>query len=388
VRRTIKILYSICFLIVIAMGFIGSLQSLLPFQSLVDTRTTIVQMDSSIPFQSFLINLNGAWERILGKKIVRDVDMQYDVYRLKNGQLSFKSNLYDQSWNSYMLHLLAQTSKKHGANFLFVQSPHKIDKYNNGLPDYVFDGCNQNADQLLSLCKDLNYLDLRDQIYVDGLEYSKLFFNTDHHWTPEAALWGARKILEYCNKHFSYEFTLSALDNKNYCFDRVEKIYLGSQGKRVGLWYAGCDDFTAVYPKESLMQYQVTIPSQELTYTGNYTEVLLDLNYATTKDYYSANNYQAYLKLGDGTGFQELKNLSNESGIKLILFRDSFASATVTFMLPFFSEIDMIDLRYNQNMDIEAYIEGKKPDLVMVMYNPDLLGWSVPFAFGLEETNK
>ncbi|BDF71423.1 membrane protein [Oscillospiraceae bacterium] len=370
-----KLIISVAFLIVIGAGLCANIQNACVSEE------PLHDLVHGVPFKTPFIGVNGAYERLLGKEIVIDIDKSHNVIKMENDYLLFPCAPYPQDENAASLNALYKFSAANNMDFLYIQTPYKIDKYAPKTPRYVLDAANSNADDLIAKAGSTPVFDLRDEVYKDNLLYENLFFKTDHHWTPETALWAGQKIIEKLNVLYpEYQFDSSKIDFENYEIEKYKDTYLGSQGKRTGRYYVGLDDFNAVVSSGN-EQYEVYVPTIDCRVTGTFSEVLYNREMASSKDFYENNNYQAYMAIGDGTGLQEIRNLSNPDGPKCILYRDSFASAVLPFLIPYFGEIDLVDLRYYQDLNLNAYILQKKPDLIMVMYNPDLLGWHVPFDF-------
>ena len=53
---------------------------------------------------------------------------------------------------------------------------------------------------------------------------------------------------------------------------------------------------------------------------------------------------------------------------RLLIIRDSYSDSLVPFLTPHFSQIHMIDLRYNHN-SIKSYVEENQIDSVLVLYS-------------------
>ena len=90
------------------------------------------------------------------------------------------------------------------------------------------------------------------------------------------------------------------------------------------------------------------------------------------KGYYCKNAYQAYG--GGDFHLQIMRNNMLKDGKKVLLIRDSFASAVAPFLALQTSELYICDLRdydyiNGDRLDLRAYIERTKPDYVIVLYS-------------------
>lgn len=346
-----------------------------------DCFNNFFQWMHQLPAENLFIEINGLYERILGKHVVIDKEKAYTVVKLNNGYLTFVNQPYDQQSNAEALKKLYAELQQLEIEFLYVQAPYKINKEDPQLPSYVKDYANANADQLLSYISEIPYIDLRKEMVDDRLSWYNSFFKTDHHWTPQTGFWAAKRIVLRMQNEWGWNLPVQLLNNNNYFFEQYDSIYLGSAGKRTGALFASLDDFTIVKPKRELHEYAIYVPSKEYEKIGSFSQTLFCEEIAIKKELYDNNSYQSYMPIGDGTGLQEITNKSNNNGKHIILFRDSFSSAIVPFMAPLFSEIDLVDLRHFTGGEIIRYIKEKNPDAVIVIYNPDILGWDLPFSF-------
>jgi hypothetical protein len=92
---------------------------------------------------------------------------------------------------------------------------------------------------------------------------------------------------------------------------------------------------------------------------GNIIQGIYDHSYLSVKDKYSAyiGGNQALTKINTGN-----------VGDKLVLVKDSYANTFVQFLLPYYSEIHIIDLR-SFGMSLAAYVEEQEIDDMLVLYN-------------------
>ena len=88
--------------------------------------------------------------------------------------------------------------------------------------------------------------------------------------------------------------------------------------------------------------------------------VLYDESYLDKKDKYS-------MFFGGITPLIEI-DTGNEGLPSLLIVRDSYMDSLTPFLLEHFSEIDIIDLRYN-NASLSQYIEEHEIDSVLVCYS-------------------
>ena len=87
--------------------------------------------------------------------------------------------------------------------------------------------------------------------------------------------------------------------------------------------------------------------------------------------YYESNPYALYV----GADFPLVTHRNQMSSVKarVLLFKDSYGLPMQAFFSTLFSEVDVLDLRYFDEMTAVEYIEGTRPDMVVVLYNPSSL---------------
>ena len=242
----------------------------------------------------------------------------------------------------------------------YIQVPSKVDKYNDKTSDYS----NENADNFINQVKDdVNVLDLREQIHNENLSHHSLFYRTDHHWTTKAGLWATREIATYLNKNYNADIDLSLLEDNQFTSKEYKGWFLGSQGKKMTLSLSKPDDFELLYPKYET-SFHYTVPDHEIDTSGSYN-VTIDMSQIEPKDYYGKDPYAA---LNYGTpAVIKIVNDKNPTGKKILLLRDSYASAVISNLALCTSELDCLDLR-SFNGSVYQYIEEMKPDMILVMY--------------------
>ena len=135
----------------------------------------------------------GLTQRIIGNRFVPDAGENYDVVKLRNGQLSFieeKDSGNVQKAADSTAELKAFLDKQ-GIGLLYVQLPAKIDSRDKQLPAGVFDYANENADALCAALPKHRRNGYTRRNRPGGLSHKDLFFRTDHHWKPQTGLWAS-----------------------------------------------------------------------------------------------------------------------------------------------------------------------------------------------------
>lgn len=344
----------------------------------------LLDIDSQVFKRTDFINVYGLAQRVTGNRRVYDSgSAASDVIKLNNGMLSFvlqkSKSLQEKADKTADLdaHL-----KSEGISLLYVQLPFKIDRLDNELPTGVYDYSNENSDTMLSSLKSRGVatFDLREEIVKDKLDWYSLFFRTDHHWKPETGLWAAGKISEKLNSNYGFNIDMTLLDKSKFSTKIYENWFLGSQGKRVGQYYAGTDNFTLLLPKYKT-DFTFTcyrVGGRNFTKTGSYENTWIFKDSLEKIDYFNINTYAVY-----SGGDYPLSVCTNHllAGKKILLLRDSYTNTLAPFLsLAACKELRTIDPRHFKG-SITGYIDEFKPDIVLMLYYPTALSNSMFFKF-------
>lgn len=303
-------------------------------------------------------NLNSFWE-------------YNGVAKLEDGYLTNYIPSVDVSENIDSIVQLNEFCKEAGCDFLYVQAPYKISKYENDDISGSLDYSNQNADSLIHGIEDegVSVLDLREVAYEQGISHKDLFYRTDHHWKGEYGIWAAKEIAEAINALFGYELETDLLNEDYFEKREYQEWFLGSRGKKVTLAKAEPEDFTLIYPKfQTVLHYE--IPSLGIDETGDFS-ITYDMNQVEEKDFYGKNPYGAY-NYADKP-LIKIENLMNENDLKILVIKDSFGNSVVPSLSLCASQTNILDLRLFDG-SLRTYIKDVKPNVVVVICNPGAIG--------------
>lgn len=320
------------------------------------------------------ININGLSHKLFDQRSMNN------VIKMENGHLEEVVPAVGVGEQAKETIRLKDALAEKEIPFLYVQVPYKISKYEELLPIGVEDSSNQNADALLALLAEGNVpvLDLRERFWQEGINQYDLFFKTDHHWTPEAAFLAYGEVISYMRANWGLNIEDSYTDSGNYIEEKYEDWFLGSRGKRVGLYYAGVDDITLLYPSFST-QMSLYVPSENIFRSGSFKDAIFDYSNIEEKDYFLTNPYHAYI--GDEYSLVQHENEAAPCDKKLLIIKDSFTLPVQAYLTTCFFQIDVIDLRLYEEKSLYEYIEETKPDMVVIMYNPYMLCEENGFVF-------
>lgn len=138
------------------------------------------------------------------------------------------------------------------------------------------------------------------------------------------------------------------------------------------------EDFSGVYAGQSALpldpepMYYLTSPVLEGASVFNYetgeTGGIYDLERLWGRDPYD-------LYLSGAAALQVIDNPAQDNGRELVLFRDSFGSSMAPLLLPGYSRITLVDLRYMPADSLGNYLEFHGQD-VLFLYSPGIMNSS------------
>ena len=318
----------------------------------------------------FLIEAAKKYEQILGWNIVAAAEYN-GVIKLSDGYLTNYVQKFDITHQAESIIAFSKFCESNGIDFCYVATPGKICRFEDANISGVLDFSNQNQDEFLAMLSNAgvkNY-DLRENLHSDNLKHHESFYMTDHHWKAETGLWASRHILEFLRRDFSWKVDPDILKPENFTFKIYPKYFLGSQGKKVTLAKTAPEDFTLITPNfDTRLHFEV--PNLRINETGDFM-ITCDMTQLERIDYYKLGAYRVYNR-----GRQPLAKIHNEllpnkTG-KILMIKESYSSTVVPFIALGVTDIDAIDPR-DFTGSIRNYIAKNKPDLVMVIYNPQML---------------
>ena len=252
-----------------------------------------------------------------------------------------------------------------GADFIYIQQPSKISKYEDTEISGATDYSNQNMDAFLGVlqAEGVDTYDHREDIHNEGLNHHSMFYHTDHHWKAETGLWASQHIVRLLKSKYGYDLNADTLNRDSFSFERYADWFLGSQGKKVTLQIAKPEDIYLIHPKfETSIHY--VIPSQGIDEVGGF-DITYSMKYILEKDYYHQNPYAAYNHADEP--LIQIDNLRIDEGPRLLIIHKSFADCEIPFLALSIKHIDAIDLRFFTG-SIRSFIKESEPDIVIVAY--------------------
>ena len=338
-----------------------------------DTLTASYQ--ENVSGNNAFIDLNGLFVRLTGGRICNE------VVRLNNGMLSSVADAEGLSNISSSIAALSAALQEQDIPFLFVQTPYKLDRQGQLLPDGVEDPFNALADDVVAGLRESGapVLDLRDTMAATPEDIEKNFYRTDHHWTPVAAFSAFQQLSAYLQEVFPDQPVCGEAQQwESWDIHTKADWFLGSRGKRTGRFFGGVDDLIWMTPKFDT-EMSLSVNGAAL-YRGDFSAANIRPSYIDTRDYFGANAYWVYI--GGEYALVQHRNAAAPVDKKLLIVKDSFALPLQAYLSTVFSEIDAVDLRAYKDGTLADYIRDTAPDMVLVCYNPSLDGSKRMASFG------
>ena len=234
------------------------------------------------------------------------------------------------------------------------------------LVDGVFDFSNEAADRLVLRVSEAGteVLDLRAAWAETGRNPRDAFFRTDHHFTPEAGVWAARRIGEALSSRFGVPLSADALSDESFRGNVYRNAFLGSLGKRFTLARCRPDDI-AMIGTAAPADFEIEIPSRGIRARGG-SKVLIYWRGLRGRSPYDHNAYGAYL-FGDNP-LVRIRNHDRPDGPRLLVFSDSFDNALSTFLAAAAGEVETIDLRLRKE-PLDRLSDDGPFDAIVVFWN-------------------
>ena len=343
-------------------GYIKSPKNSSVTERLTNSLSTFdTRMNEHFILHDVALNSYGGIQKMMDKHLIDDVDPNYNVVKLKNDYLTFKSNYSEDGagLKDYLLNL-KKTCDNNNVDMLYVKNLAK-GTYDWDLQPafypyrYTSDYTKTESDLKTA---GIGVLDLDEKVKEQGIDMYSLFYKTDHHWTTKSGLWACNQIADKLNSDYNFNVDTEKLNVDNYNVEHHSHSFLGTQGIRTGASYTEPDDFDFIYPKFSTnIDYEVR--NKNIRLSGSFLDTIL-LN-KTYEEGYSAYMPSTY-------DLTTIKNKESNNGKYAVFVVDSFGSVVAPFLSQTFERTDCIDLRYFSE-DLGEYIQQNKPDIVIYMVN-------------------
>ena len=299
------------------------------------------------------------------------------VVKLGNGRVDWYEGTplsdEDASEAADVLSEFSEFVTESGKDFVYVETPKGICKYNPQLPVGITDYANDNKDKFIRELnqKNIPVLDLRDALHKDNLTHEEIFYKTDHHWNAEGGFWAATKVVDYLNSLPDKKYTIGNeyLKLDEYEEETLPNLFLGAEGRKVTRGYISPETFSLLIP-EFDTSLSVSHPGENVKKEGKFRDVIYDWDVLNDSSLYETSYYEAQLD-----GNQPLTIIHNnnlENGKSALLICDSFSLGMAPYLAMELEDVYLIDYRnvVGFNGSYRTFIEKYNPDIVMLTARP------------------
>lgn len=344
---------------------------------------TVLRLAETEPLTYAFINLNGAYQRLMLRDYMYDADPSEDTLRNRDGQLVSSHSAPSDKALAKSAAALKRSSEwlaQRGIPLIYIQAANKTVMS----PEDPMTGIRNNTYiKLQTFLRELQsrgieYVDTRDWITASAAD---AFYYTDHHWRTETCFGIMQDICRYLNEKHDFGIADKYFSSDSYSFTLHRKAFLGAEGRRTGIYYAGLDDFTDIRP-EFTTDFRVEISDREggrSEREGSFEGAVMDTDRDISR--YSFEDSAYYVYWGGDYGRVHVTNRLNDEGRRVLIFKDSYGIPVSALLTNAFSSMDVIDLRYySEDKSMKEIIEETKPDAVLYIYGPGYISRSSMFS--------
>ena len=310
------------------------------------------------PLRTAFVDLNGLWARMTGRRLCNNVFRRPDglLVRAKVGEPLDPVRCADG------ILALANDVQASGAAFTFVQLPGKPDRGGGHLTAVV------DRLQRELATRGIATLDLRDRYAGTDERLGRYFFRTDHHWNMAAVLDAAGILADRMQTDGARFFAIEKWERRE-----LKDWFLGSQGKRTGVFFGGLDDLVYYLPRgQGSYLLQFTSPDGTVRTAEGGFDVNIDALVETNcGDVHQENAYKIYRGIGGVWPCVRHRHADAPIRKRVALIGDSFVRPLEACLSAALSDLLVIDPRYPcGGTSVREKLGRFNPDEVFVCINP------------------
>lgn len=319
---------------------------------------------------SFFYYIYGKSIRALGKNLIADDESS--VIRLENGYLTYPDLHPYGSVQLMGIVDFAEWLKSKDIAFLRVLADNKSDYryavYPKGFPIKYPIGYADIENEYLEFLDNngISYLNSREVLVSENDDYYSWFYKTDHHWNVQAGFSVASGIAKKLKVEFGLPVDTDILNRDNFKSVTYENAFLGSQGKKATHGYISPEDFEVYYPQFNTA-FSIEVPNMTIDLTDTFENTLIESKYLKTGDYYTNDNYGAFLY--GNVPLIRIHNLNCKNGTRALMIKTSEANVVNTYLAFTVEYLDIIDPRHFDG-SVRSFIEKTHPDVVLSSASP------------------
>jgi hypothetical protein len=296
-------------------------------------------LTDQFPMRDSWISAKTMSERLSGKQ------ENDGVYFGSKDTLIAKFDTPDEKQVDQNLSYVQSFAENAGIPVYFSLIPGKVTVWADRLPDNAPTG---DEDAVIAKGEkiDAHWVDTESTLKAHSDEY--IYYRTDHHWTSLGAYYGYSALMKAMN--------LEPVALSQYQKTTVSTSFFGTSYSKSGVRWVSPDSIDTYVPGtgSTVTSYATGSPIESSLYVDSFLKV---------KDKYS-------MFLGGNTPLSVIKT-GLTGAPKILIIRDSFTDSLVPFLTAHFSEIHLVDLRYNSSFKAADYIRQNQIDMAVVLYSVD-----------------
>ena len=382
----IKIIQTICFLSFLYVMLIGNTCLYLidedqnKIQVEEENKSNYLEAMSQTEIGKYsFINIFGEVQKLLGRHVINDASGQ--IIKLNNDYLASFGWIGDTSSTIDELEKTYMELQKKGIDVLYIQARGILSREGKELPIGIQNNDNSLLDQFIEEIKlrKIPCLDSYDILNKNTDSWEKNFYKTDHHWITESAFSVYANICEILNSDYNFKINEEYYDINSFSKEVYKNAFLGAEGRRVGKYYAGLDDFELIFP-DFETDFTFYVPDKGIIRNGSFNNAILDDSQTLGKYGFDRNAYYKYI--GGDYPFVKIENHMQKNSRKIMVVKDSFGIPVSSFLSLACEELSIVDVRYNEE-SLGSIIQREYPDIVLFCYGGGYI--SYPGIVSLEK---
>ena len=286
------------------------------------------------------IYIKSAGERIIGKK------ENHGVYYGEDGYLAEQMLPFDKTQLSKNITSVKKFLEVTGANVSFALIPGSLEINRDKMPAVIPD-VKQN-EVIRNIYQELEGLNVTCvDVCKTLLEHKEeeLFYRTDHHWTSRGAYYGYQSLFNSKKEEIipisEYEEVVQS------------DCFYGTLFSKTGAFWLAPDTISTYVAENG-------IEVERVDGNGVIKGELYDESWLEKKDKYS-------MFLGGNQPLAIIRTKQEELP-KLLVIRDSYFDSMAPFLTAHYSEIHVVDFRYNR-ANVEEYMKENEIEEVLIVYS-------------------
>ena len=283
-------------------------------------------------------------ERLMLKQEVHDVYFGKDDYLIEKHTGVFQAE--QASRNRFFLQrfLSAQTERFDADHMTVMIVPNAVSILSDKLPAYA---APYNEDTYLESLRAIvpsgTWFDAAAVLKSHADE--EIYYRTDHHWKTLGAF--------YAFREWAAQKGIAQVTPEDYTIKTVTEEFEGTVASRIGITAEA--DSIQIYEPNKSVSYDLIYNQSDDVRASVYQDYKLE-----TKDKYA-------MFFGGNYGLIEAQTNAG-TGRRILLIKDSYSHCFAPFLLPYFDEVDLLDLRYF-NQSLSEFMASHNYTDLMILQN-------------------